>query len=70
MVCFQGANSTAWPTPSKDLVQMVFLTAVYRGDVANTVIKKAGSEVNLFKDRVEVTHIQREARGKTATVDT
>ena len=28
---------------------------VYRGEVANNAIKMAGSEVNLFKDRVEVT---------------
>ena len=29
---------------------------VYRGDVANTAIKMAGSELNLFADRKSITH--------------
>ena len=29
---------------------------VYRGDVANTVIKMAGGECGMFKDKAEVTH--------------
>jgi hypothetical protein len=33
---------------------------LYRGDVANTAIKMAGSELGLFTERKEITHKNRD----------